>query len=135
METLSINYQSTNLEIALQAIGRLSKSEFDSLLLQIKKLRIKNYPVITSKKENELLKTINSSLPATTNRIYENLLTKKQKGVLSDNEYAELLDITEQREALQEEKLRSMIELAKLRNTTLDEIVEQLQLKKELYVA
>ena len=89
----------------------------------------------TSRRETELMQTINSGLPYEVRHNYENLLEKKQKGELSEGEYTLLLEITEQKEALHEEKLGCMIELAKMRNTTLADITEQLELKKELYVA
>lgn len=134
MEQLIIN-QNSNLSSIIQAVGQLTKSEFDALFLQMKKLKIKSYPIVTSKKESDLLLEINSGLPAKLQKTYNKLLEKRIAETLTEAEHTELLKLTEQKEAIQENRLKNMVELAKLRNTTLPELAEQLEIKADLYVA
>jgi hypothetical protein len=89
---------------------------------------------VSSKTEADLLWSINKGLPLKTQKRYDSLLQKRCAETLTETEYAELLDLTEQKEALQGERLKSMIELAKLRNITLSELADQLEFKADLYV-
>ena len=82
-----------------------------------------------------MLLSINKGLPVKQQKRYDDLLGKRCAETLTESEYAELLVLTEEKEALQEERLKSMIELAKLRGITLSELAAQLELKADLYVA
>jgi len=66
---------------------------------------------------------------------YNFLIKKRNNETLTDEEYQELLELTTYMENLGVKRLEYLLELAKLRNLSLDEIVEQLQLKPRLYVA
>jgi len=133
MEQLLINQQG-NLTSIIHAVGQLTKAEFDALFMQMKKLRIKNYPIATSKTEADLLMAINKGLPVKLQKRYDVLLKKRCDETLTGAEYTEILELTDKKEALQEERLQSMIELAKLRNVSLSELAEQLELNADLYV-
>ena len=62
-------------------------------------------------------------------------MKKRNSETLIEQEYQELLELTAYMENLSVRRLEYLIELAKLRNLSLDEIIEQLQIKPKLYVA
>ena len=133
MEHILINSQTTQIDNILNTIDKLSIKEFDTLFLQIKKKRIKNFSIVNSKQESELLLLINKDLPLKNRKRYTILLTKRQNETLTNEEYEELLELTEKKEGLQEERLKNMIALSKIRDITLSKLVEQLELKPDLY--
>lgn len=135
MEELLINQQNNRLNEILRAVKELSSSEMDLLQIQFKRMRVKNYPIIKSKSESQLLEEINKGLSYMQEERYNSLLSKRIDELLSEIEYKELLELTTKKEAYQEERLKNMISLAKLKGITLSKLAEQLELKAELYVA
>lgn len=134
MEHLIINRQEGKLYNVLNTVKELTSKELDILLLQIKKIRVKNYPIINTKQEAELLQLINMGLVEKEQKRYKVLLQKRINENLTKNEYTELLIFTEKIEGLQEKRLENMISLAKIRNISLSKLAKQLELKSDLYV-
>jgi len=99
---------------------------------QIKKIRYKHFPTILPKEEAELLKKINAGLPVEIHQRYRTLRVKRQKETLTDVEYKELLSLTETIEDFDVQRLQWLIQLAKLRDITLNELTKQLGLKATL---
>ncbi len=132
MNTLTVNPQFTTL---FNTVTELSFPELDSLMLKIKQIRYKHFPTILPKDEAELLKKINAGLPIEIHQRYRKLRAKRQKESLTQSEYLELLSITETIEDFDTQRLQWLIELAKLRNITLNELTKQLGLKPRVYVA
>ena len=135
MENLHTIPFSKTLTAILNSMNQLDSKELDVLFFRIKKQKYKNYPTVLSKPESELLENINSGLPAGLQKRYENLRLKRINETLTENEYAEFLKLIEKIEKFDVERMRNLIELAKLRNITLNELSEQLGLKPQMYVA
>jgi len=60
MRTLIVNPKLSNI---YNTVENLSMQELDSLLIQIKKIRYQQFPIVLPKDEADLLKKINSGLP------------------------------------------------------------------------
>ena len=81
-----------------------------------------------SKREAILLQEINNTLTVETWERYHNLRAKQQAETINTTESAEYSAINQQIEAANVKRLASLIELAKIRNTTLDALMKQLGL-------
>ncbi|MEJ7710032.1 MAG: hypothetical protein WKF84_09265 [Pyrinomonadaceae bacterium] len=77
---------------------------------------------------NLLLKT-NQPVPAEMQRRYDELIARPDERTLTPNEHQKLLRLTDQVETLEAERLGRLIELAKLRQVSLDEVMRQLGLE------
>ncbi len=86
-----------------------------------------------SKKESELLLRINRGLsPAQRNRLQE-LTDRMEYESITEAEHHELLRLTQQMERKWSEQLKAVIELARLRKISVDEMLEQLGKKPGRY--
>jgi hypothetical protein len=132
MNTLIHTQQLNNI---YQSLSTLNVIELDQVMQEVLILRRKKLPSVLTQNETELLKKINSGAPAVIQKRYDFLVKKRKNETINDEEYQELLELTAYMENLGVKRLEYLFELAKLRNLSLDEIVEQLQLKPRLYVA
>ncbi len=132
MNTLIHTQQLNNI---YQSLSILNVIELDQVMQEVIILRRKKLPSVLTQNETELLKKINSVAPTVIQKRYDFLVKKRKNETINDEEYQELLELTAYMENLGVKRLEYLLELAKLRNLSLDEIVEQLQLKPRLYVA
>ncbi len=121
--------------VIFQSLSELNISELDEVMQQILVLRRKKNRVVLSENETELLRKINIGIPASIQKRYAGLVKKRAKETISEMELDELFELTEFMEARTAKRLAYLIELAKLRNQTLDETLMQLDIKPKLYVA
>jgi len=130
MNTLNHTQQ---LNTIYQSLSILNVIELEQVMQEVLILRRKKLPTVLSQNETELLKKINAGAPSVIQKRYNFLVKKRNNETLNDVEYLELLELTAYMENLGVKRLEYLLELAKLRNSTLDEVVEQLQLKPRLY--
>ena len=130
MNTLNHTQQ---LNTIYQSLSILNVIELEQVMQEVLILRRKKLPTVLSQNKTELLKKINTGAPSVIQKRYNFLVKKRNNETLNDEEYLELLELTAYMENLGEKRLEYLLELAKLRNSTLDEVVEQLQLKPRLY--
>jgi hypothetical protein len=79
-----------------------------------------------SKKETELFLKINRGLSEEQRQRLDELNEKIEESVLTDEEHAELLSLAELVERISVERLRAIIDLAKLRKVPPEELMQQL---------
>ncbi|MFN0112555.1 MAG: hypothetical protein ACKVZH_27165 [Blastocatellia bacterium] len=81
-----------------------------------------------SKKESELLTRINHGLAPDRQNRYIELRQKREDETLAANEETELIEIVEELENIWAARLQALIALAKLRKTTPQQLMNQLQI-------
>lgn len=81
-----------------------------------------------SPREIELLQTINRSLPPAGCERYEELMERRRAETLTPAEHQELLQLTDEAERIQADRIAALAELARLRGTSLAVLAEQLGL-------
>ncbi len=118
-----------------QSLSILNVVELDQVMQEIISLRRKKLPSVLSQNETELLKKINTVAPSVIQKRYNSIIGKKNQEALSELDYQELIELTTYMENLNNKRLENLLELAKLKNISLDEMIEQLQIKPKLYVA
>lgn len=82
-----------------------------------------------SREETELLLKINEGLPEDRQLRYNELLSKLSKETITEPEHQELLQLIPQVEAKNVERLKYLVQLAQLWNTSVDEVMDRLGIK------
>ncbi|MCG8350203.1 MAG: hypothetical protein MI924_20755 [Chloroflexales bacterium] len=82
-----------------------------------------------SPSETELLLQINQSLSGITWARYHELVAKRKVETLMEDEQQELIDLTDQIETANAQRISYLVELAQLRRTPLDALMHELGLK------
>ena len=116
-------------EQLLQAAAQLPRFEFEKFLTKLHALRRQAEVPRLSQRESELLRQINQTLPEATQKRYELLRKKRGKIRLTPAEEREFLALTKQREQSDVERVRSLAELARLRNTPLPTLLQEIGIK------
>jgi hypothetical protein len=116
-------------EQLLQAALQMPRAELEQFVARLLALKISQDTPHLSKAESELLLTINEGIPSATQQRLDALIAKRQAHTLTRGEHQELLQITEQIEQRDAERLQHLIELAALRHVTLDALMQQLGLQ------
>jgi len=132
MENLIPNQPLTGI---FQTLSSLSLSDLDQVMKQVIGLRKQKLPGVLSQAEADLLKKINTPIPLEIQQRYNYLIDLRKQEKLTDDEYQELLELTTFTENLNVKRLENLLQLAKLRNISLDDLIEQLELKPQLNVA
>jgi len=82
-----------------------------------------------SKRESELLLAINRGLPAKLAERYWILVSRRRSETLTPEEHQELLQLTDEVERLQAERIEHLAEFARLRDKPLGVVMEELGIR------
>ena len=118
-----------------QSLNNLSLIELDEVMNRIIGIRRQKLPSVLSETETNLLQKINKGIPKEIQKKYNRLAKKRDGYSLTKEEYNELLELTTYIESHDVRRLSYLIELSKIRNKSLDEILDELQIKPQIHVA
>jgi hypothetical protein len=125
----TINIQAdVSVDALVKAVEQLHEAELHDFTAQILALNAKRTAPSLPYEEAELLLRINRRLPEDIERRYNALLVKRDAEILSEEEYAELLQCTQQVEAFDVARLEALSKLASQRGLTLAELMRQLDI-------
>ncbi|MGH9839935.1 MAG: STAS/SEC14 domain-containing protein [Blastocatellia bacterium] len=113
----------------LKAALQLPQVELEQFVTKLFVLKARERVPALSQRESELLLQINQGLPAQTRKRLNKLIKKRQSYTITPDELQELIQMTDQIEKSDAERLKCLIELAALRNVPLDDLIKQLGLK------
>ncbi len=118
-----------NLEInkanLLNVVVSLPKNEFEQFVSDARKLK--------RREESLIAKIPKFDLSVEERKIYQQLLRKFRAENITDTEYKQLTDLTDKLEGLNVERLKCLMEIAKIRNKTLREVMKELNIKPKSY--
>ena len=117
----------------LKAVGQLSKSELERFTSQVIALQAQKKAPSLPRSESELLLKINQGLPEKFKKRYDELIEKRRAETLSQKEYNELLRITREAEKFEAQRVECLAQLAKIRKTTLSDLMKSLGLQNPKY--
>lgn len=117
----------------LGELAELSTAELDRLLPQVFALRASRARHVLSGREARLLECINHAPPGALQAKLDRLVEKRRAGNLKPSEVRQLHRLTDRLELLDARRLRSLVELAGLRKTTLEKLMRALGLKTPAY--
>ncbi|HSH82198.1 MAG TPA: hypothetical protein VLA19_27035 [Herpetosiphonaceae bacterium] len=132
MTTIPIEVQ-VSTEQLLQAVEQLPPQELASFAAQVLALRAQREASHVSSSETALLLRINHVLPAGLQRRFDQLVAKRQAETITADELHELIQITDQIEQHDGERLAALDALARLRGVTLGALMDSLGLQPPPY--
>lgn len=100
-----------------------------TFLRQAAEARLRLCPPDRPPAEADLLEKINQGFPEEFWERYHRLDARRRAQMLTRKEQQELIGLTDQMEARRAERLTHVLELARLRGTTLDAVLDQLGLR------
>ncbi len=118
----------------LQAAQQLERLEFERFLNRLLAIRAQRKAPGTSYPEAELLLEINRGIPANLQNRYNALEQKRQAEMLTDEDYRELLELTDRIEEWQAKRAESLSLLAQRRGVSLGQLLCDLGIQPLPYV-
>ena len=113
----------------VNAVKQLSEAEREKLLSQVAAVRPLYEDHQLSSAESKLLIKINKGVPEEIQGRYNELIHKRNEKTLTDEEYEELLRLTDQIELLNAKRLEYLTELATIQNKPLVLLMDELGIK------
>ncbi len=113
----------------LKAALQLPQVELEQFVRRLFSLKARERTSVLSEREAELLDQIYQKLPDDTQQRLNELIKKRQAYTITPDELQELIELTDQAEALDVARLELISELAHLRNVPLAQLIQQLGLK------
>lgn len=120
-------------EEVLQGMARLQMQDLERFVDRVIALQAQRRAPSLSRRETELLQKINQGLPAEVRQRYEELNDKLHEETILPEEHEELLQLVEQVELADAERLQHLIELARIRNISVEELMSQLDIRRPAY--
>ena len=117
----------------LNAANQLSEPELDALLKQLWLLRARRRAPILPEQETHLLTQINQGIPADLHQLYQALTDKRDAETLTDEEYEELLQLSDRIEQITAQRLEALVNLATLRQVPLPQLMDDLGIQSPTY--
>jgi hypothetical protein len=112
----------------IAGISELETPDLEQFLQKIGRLVARRKSPSATERESILLQAINQSSNALLQNRYAFLSKKQNAGKVSEAEHEELLTVIDKLEILQAQRLENLIELAHLRNVSLDTLMNNLNL-------
>jgi hypothetical protein len=110
----------------LKAVDNLSEPDLDHLVKRALFVRAKRKTNVLTVAETDLLLEINRGIPEQIHERYETLLEKRDDEALSEAEYRELLDLSNQIEGFGVRRIEALVKLATLRQVPLPKLMDDL---------
>lgn len=131
--TLTLDIQ-PELEAQLQAEAAKAGLDTNTFILNALGERLHQrqtgaLPPHVSREEAELLQKINAGLPEEVWQRYRALIGKRRAETLTPEEHTELIALSDQIEEANARRIEHLAELARLRNTSLEDLMQQLEIK------
>lgn len=123
-----------NFDELLNVVKQFNSSDLEKFALSLRHIQAQRKAASIPRSEYELLLKINQKLPNDIQTAYDNLIAKRQAETLNAEEYQELLHLTEKVEKFEAKRVEAMTELAGLRQTSLVQLMNELDIKSPSYV-
>lgn len=120
-------------EEVLQGMARLQMQDLERFVDRAIALQAQRRAPSLPKQEAELLQKINQGLPIAFRERYAELNDKLHEEAITPEEHQELLQLVDRIELADAERLRHLIELARIRNISVDALMRQLDIRRPAY--
>jgi hypothetical protein len=133
MPTVQIKAQLSFDEL-LNAVKQFNSYDLEKFVWAVHYIQAQRKAPSIPRRESELLLKINQKLPPNIQAAYDNLIAKRRAETLKNEEYNELLHLTEKVEQFEAKRIEAMTELAGLRQISLMQLMNELGIKSPSYV-
>ena len=110
----------------LKAVDSLSEPDLDNLVKRALFVRARRKMNVLTPAETDLLLEINQGIPAQVHDRYEVLLEKRDDETLTEDNYRELLDLSNQIEGFGVKRIEALAKLATFRQVSLPKLMDDL---------
>lgn len=114
-----------DLDEVLKSVAQLEPHELEQVVNQFIALQARRRAASLSPTETDLLQQINQGLPPAVRARYEELNAKLHEETITPAEHEEFLQLSDQIEQADSERLRHLIALAQLRQVSVDTLMDQ----------
>lgn len=118
----------------LKAVEQLNQEDLEQFVSQVIELQAQRKATSLPKNEAELFRKINQGIPLDTQKVYNELIVKREAETLTAEEHQHLLLLTEQIEKLQAQRVQYLAELASIRGVSLNALMDDLEIEMPQYV-
>ncbi len=125
MPTIQIKAQMTTRQL-LKAVEQMPQEDLDRFVEQVVALRANQRGHRLSRVESGLMKKINQGLAEQDQQRFNELIARREARDLTSEENADFLRLANLSEALNVERVRALAELARIRRTTLRDVMQEL---------
>jgi hypothetical protein len=133
MPTLKIQAQLSFDEL-FKMVEQLNPSELEQFIYRVFTLHLQRKALQLPNREFELLFKINQNRPNNIQTDYDELIAKRQAETLTNDEYQQLLQLTDKIEQFEATRMESIAELAQLHQTSLTQLMKELNIQAPAYV-
>jgi len=127
MPTVQVEAQ-LSFDKLLEAASQLSLPDLERFSTQVLTLQARRKAPHLSKTESDLLVKINQGLSPDVRRRYLDLIQKRDAETLSEAEYQELINLTDQVELQQAVRIEALGQLAQLRGEPVQKLMKSLEI-------
>lgn len=115
---------------ALSRASDLGVQELEDFVRDLNRVIFQKKAADKTFRQRELLRLINQTvLPKEKRALYTQLVQKLEGDTISESEHRHFLELTEEEEALRNERVKLLIELAQLKNIPLNQLLLELGLQ------
>jgi hypothetical protein len=115
-------------EQILSAVEKMPEVELDAFVGKILQIRGKRQAPSISAPEAELLQKITHCIPIELQTRFSELVAKRQAETTNDTDLQELRELSNQIELLEADRIKNLAQLAQLRSTSIEDLIQQLHL-------
>ncbi len=126
MASIQLKSRRYELSEVINEIAKLEAQELESFIQEINYLLARKKVPNPTKKELQLITKLYKSLDNNTQKRYDDLTKKLNDESISEKEHEELLTLVETTEAHNINWLQTITELAQLRKTSVEKVIQQL---------
>ncbi len=115
-------------EQVLSAAEKMSEGDLDSFIGKILQIRGKRQAPNVPAAEADLLQKITHCIPKNTQARFNELVKQRQANKIDEASLQELCDLSDQIELLEADRIHHLAQLAQLRSTSIEDLIQQLHL-------
>jgi hypothetical protein len=131
--SITINIR-PELEEILKQMAIQEGKGVDSIIIELLEGQLLSDPNSGRKNiEMELLRKVNLNITVETWERYYTLIEKREAEILTEAEYQELLALTDKIEIANANRIENLILLSKLRKVSVEELMEELGIRPQVY--
>lgn len=131
--SITINVR-PELEEILKQMAIQEGKGVDSIIVELLEGQLLSDPNSGRKNiEMELLRKVNLNITVETWERYYTLIEKREAEILTEAEYQELLALTDKIEIANADRIENLILLSKLRKVSVEELMEELGIRPQVY--
>ena len=119
---------SIELDQLLTGVAQLDTPDLEKLLIQVRQVLAHRQNPSLPALELELLQKINQALPEEIQQKYNDLSAKMRSQSITPEEHQDLLKLIDVVEQADSDRLQHLMQLSQLRNISLTELMQQLQI-------